>query len=265
MALTLVTGGARSGKSTFAEKLVRELAERHRQQQEQADVCESARDCDKEQGVEQVCGPGVEKEVDSKSGRVQCLAKESDNEREQVRGIGEKIEQRIIDSRVLYIATAIPCDDEMKDRIARHKAQRPAHWRTVEQYSELAEVLGEAQESVVLLDCVTILITNLLFAAGLDEERPVREEVERVEAEIMREIDTLLEECQRVSEREVIFVTNELGMGLVPPYPLGRIFRDIAGRANQRIAAASERVYLVVSGIPVLIKGGEARGGVRGG
>lgn len=195
MGLTLVTGGARSGKSTFAENLIQQYA--------------------------------IEK------------------------GTGGQT------ADVLYIATAVPFDDEMKERIRRHQAQRPAYWRTVEQYRDLDQVFQQASEKVVLLDCITVMVTNLLFSAGLDEERPKTEEINAVEELITQEIDQLLAEIEQNPSREVIMVTNELGMGLVPAYPLGRIFRDIAGRVNQRLATASDQVFFVISGIPTQIKGGD--------
>ncbi|AZR74645.1 bifunctional adenosylcobinamide kinase/adenosylcobinamide-phosphate guanylyltransferase [Anoxybacter fermentans] len=190
MGLTLVTGGARSGKSKFAEKLVSHYL---------------------------------------------ALNKEES---------------------VLYIATAVAFDEEMKERIRRHQAQRPAHWRTVEQYRGLSEVFKRSKEKVILLDCITLMISNLLFEAGLNEERPNLKEVELVEKAIVNEINEMLREIKKLKDREIILVTNELGMGLVPAYPLGRIFRDIAGRVNQRIAEVSDRVYFMISGIPTLIKGG---------
>ncbi|MCK4261319.1 MAG: bifunctional adenosylcobinamide kinase/adenosylcobinamide-phosphate guanylyltransferase [Halanaerobiales bacterium] len=201
MGLTLVTGGARSGKSTFAEKLVKEFS--------------------------------IKAGVNGKEGDV------------------------------LYIATAIPFDDEMKDRIRRHQAQRPDYWRTVEAYRDLDQVIKTANENVILLDCITVMVTNLLFAGDLDEDNPDRLQVEKIEAGIMAEINVTLNAVQNISDSkemcEVVFVTNELGLGLVPAYPLGRIFRDIAGRVNQRLAEASDQVYFVVSGIPMLIKGDERK------
>lgn len=194
MSLTLITGGARSGKSTYAEKRAQQYA---------------------------------------------------------------MIKNSSPDAGVLYIATAIALDAEMQERIRRHQMQRPASWRTVEQFRGLKEVILEAPERVVLLDCVTVMLSNLLFSGDIGED-PDSELVEEIEQSIGIEVQELLEAVQMRKDCEVIVVTNELGMGLVPAYPLGRIFRDIAGRVNQRLAAASDSVYFVVSGIPMLIKGGNA-------
>ncbi|RPH28091.1 bifunctional adenosylcobinamide kinase/adenosylcobinamide-phosphate guanylyltransferase [Buttiauxella warmboldiae] len=156
--------------------------------------------------------------------------------------------------RVLYIATSKIFDVEMAQRIAHHRDSRPAHWRTVEQYRELNAVINErncAQEAV-LLECITTLITNVMYdAAG---EKPEEEwDFELIEEAVARQIDILLAAC-KACPAEVILVTNEVGMGIVPENRLARHFRDIAGRVNQRLAQCADEVWLVVSGIGVKIK-----------
>jgi adenosylcobinamide kinase/adenosylcobinamide-phosphate guanylyltransferase len=158
--------------------------------------------------------------------------------------------------RVLYIATAIAFDDEMKNRIAQHRQSRPRSWDTHEGYKELHKVLSgkAAAYEAVLLDCVTVMITNLMWDhPDMDFEHPAPEILNQVEKEIKEEFIRLLA-AAKAYEGTLIMVTNELGSGLVPEHPISRGFRDIAGRINQLIAAHSHQVYLTVCGIPVKIK-----------
>lgn len=165
---------------------------------------------------------------------------------EMAKGFGEN---------VLYVATSIPFDDEMKLRIKKHREQRPAHWETLEAYKDLDRHLQEkvAGKSAVLLDCVTIMVTNLMFEGLKDFDNIQTEEAVAVEAMILKEVNKLIDTVSKV-ETPFIVVTNELGMGIVPEYPSARLFRDIAGRVNQVIARSAQEVYLCVSGIPVKIK-----------
>lgn len=171
-------------------------------------------------------------------------------------------------SRVLYIATAVVTDDEMAERIARHRQQRPAGWDTYEGSTDLGQVIRSrgAQYDAILLECVTTLVTNLMFASDAalgdpdvspDVVKPdfVRPDFVKIEQHIVQQIDDLIASC-RSCPAPVYLVTNEIGMGIVPEHALARQFRDIAGRVNQRLAAAAEQVYLVVSGLPLCLKGG---------
>lgn len=150
---------------------------------------------------------------------------------------------------VLYVATAQAFDDEMRARIAAHRAARPAGWRTLEAPRLAAARLAEAVEdaTVVLLDCITLLTSNALLALGDEPPAAAAEET------VNREVSALLAAC-RASAATWLVVSNEVGLGLVPPYPLGRVYRDVLGRANQRLAAAADQVLFMVAGLPLTVK-----------
>ncbi len=161
--------------------------------------------------------------------------------------------------RVLYIATAVAYDEEMKERIRLHKRQRPDTWQTLEAYDRLDEKIPDLKTAYdgILLDCVTVMLTNLLFSQeGFDEEGSTEEFWREFEYETLLKINKLLQ-CARSMTDHFILVTNEIGMGLVPETAFSRRFRDMAGRINQMIAKESDEVCLVVSGIPMMIKGGD--------
>jgi adenosylcobinamide kinase/adenosylcobinamide-phosphate guanylyltransferase len=180
--LTLILGGARSGKSTFAEKLAAEDG-----------------------------------------------------------------------GKVVYIATAEAKDDEMVDRIKKHRAERPLSWQTLEIPINISGTLANnpIAAEVVLLDCLTLLVTNVLLAMN-----PDLDELDEAGSEtaVSTEIATLLTTIQQSSAHWLI-VSNEVGLGLVPPYALGRIYRDTLGRANQQVAQAADHVYFLVAGLPMRVKG----------
>lgn len=143
--------------------------------------------------------------------------------------------------RVTYIATAEAGDDEMRARIARHRQDRPAGWETRETPLAPATALADlAPGSVALLDCLSLLVSNLLLA-------------HQPEPAVEAEVGALLETA-RARDLTLIVVTNEVGMGIVPAYPLGREYRDLLGRANQQVAAAAAETYLLVCGIPVELR-----------
>ncbi len=179
--LTLILGGARSGKSTYAEQLA------------------SARDGD-----------------------------------------------------VLYVATAQAWDDEMRERIAVHQADRPDHWRTLEKPTGVGAAIanaarGDAPAQTILVDCLTMLANNVILA--LPESTGQRDADEALYAEVDSLLATYI-----AGSASLIVVSNEVGLGIVPAYPLGRVYRDALGRANQRLAAAADRVVLMVAGLPMTVK-----------
>ncbi len=183
--IILVTGGARSGKSTFAENLARSFGD-----------------------------------------------------------------------EVMYIATSIPFDDEMKERVKKHKERRPASWETFEGYKDLKQVFRrkDASFQAVLLDCITVMVTNLMYEfGGFNIEDLDDEAVDGIEKRILQEVAEFLDEAGLNSQTSVL-VTNEVGFGIVPDNRQARIFRDMAGRINQYIASRADEVYLIVCGLPMKIK-----------
>jgi adenosylcobinamide kinase/adenosylcobinamide-phosphate guanylyltransferase len=156
--------------------------------------------------------------------------------------------------RVLYVATAQGKDDEMRSRIQAHRARRPATWTTLETPTGVGAALlaKNSVADVVLLDCLTLLVTNVTLAHGGDEAENARLEHE-VEVAVNAEIQALLDARKQLG-LPMLVVSNEVGMGLVPPFPLGRVYRDVLGRANQRLAAEADRVYLLVAGLPLALK-----------
>ncbi|HUL20447.1 MAG TPA: bifunctional adenosylcobinamide kinase/adenosylcobinamide-phosphate guanylyltransferase [Thermodesulfobacteriota bacterium] len=145
----------------------------------------------------------------------------------------------------LYLATCEALDEEMAKRIEDHKKKRGMDWQTVEEPIKIAEAIEEHGKSVevVLLDCVTLWLSNLLMRQKSDHE-------------IVKEVSGLIDTVKQ-SQASIISVSNEVGMGLVPVEPLGRRFRDLAGMANQKIAEVAQTVIFMVSGIPMFLKGKE--------
>ncbi len=158
---------------------------------------------------------------------------------------------------IAYIATARPFDAEMEDRIAKHRLQRPSSWQTFESPTEPSQVFAAQGNCVdaLLLDCMTVMITNRILSHTVDWDQPSVTRLNEIEADILEEVQALLKAAE-ASRAHLVAVTNEVGYGIVPASPLSRFFRDCAGRVNQRMAAVADEVYLVVSGIPVQVKGG---------
>lgn len=188
--LTLVLGGARSGKSTFAENRANELG-------------------------------------------------------------GEK---------VLYVATSETKDEEMQQRVERHRSERSSVWETIEAPRKVAQAIrwARSDEKVILLDCMTFLVANHLMDAAAPEDHPFDDPSAdpfdaQIEADVVAEVKALVEYVQE-ADVELLVVSNEVGLGVVPPYELGRAYRDILGRANQILARHADEVQLLVAGIPMRVK-----------
>ncbi|MCB1957004.1 MAG: bifunctional adenosylcobinamide kinase/adenosylcobinamide-phosphate guanylyltransferase [Rhodocyclaceae bacterium] len=153
---------------------------------------------------------------------------------------------------VVVIATAEALDHEMAVRIERHRRDRPEHWRTREAPRDLAGALAAeaAPGRVVLVDCLTLWLSNRM--SGFDPTRQPHDADHL--PELVAERRALLAVLPALPGR-ILMVSNEVGFGLVPETPLGRLFRDEAGRLNQEIAALADRVTLVVAGLPLALKG----------
>lgn len=158
---------------------------------------------------------------------------------ELAQGLGES---------VLFVATAAPRDEEMRHRIEAHRKSRPPSWKTVEVLQEVGKVMREEGKGfeVIILDCLSLLISNLLR-----DEKDI--DLDSATAKVLSEVEGIIHSIEDLSANFIV-VSNEVGMGLVPPYPLGRLYRDLLGMANQSLAARADEVYLLIAGIPLRIK-----------
>jgi len=151
---------------------------------------------------------------------------------------------------VTFLATAQALDEEMSARIQKHKAERPAHWETLEVPFDIVPHVIEIKSEVVILDCITLLLSNILMKFVKDDlvnEEPFMQAVQK-------EVNDLLSVIGEANQQWLI-ISNEVGLGLVPPYQMGRVYRDGLGWANQRLAREAEKVLLMVAGIPMIVKG----------
>jgi adenosylcobinamide kinase/adenosylcobinamide-phosphate guanylyltransferase len=139
--------------------------------------------------------------------------------------------------KTAFVATCVPADEEMKQRIAQHRSSRPASWKTFEETENLAGLIAKINNDFdyILLDCLTLWLSNLLLK-GCSEDK------------IQNEINKMVS-CIKKGRAHLIIVSNEVGSGIVPEHKLGRDFRDMAGRIHQSLAHESHDVYLIVSGI----------------
>ncbi len=152
---------------------------------------------------------------------------------------------------VVYIATSRALDGEMEERIKLHRDSRPHIWRTYEGNYNLKDAIGK--ERAYLLDCITVLTSNIMFDMTKDKEYIDYDLQNQVENKVIEEVGALLLEA-RDMDLDLVMVTNEVGDSIVPEYHISRVFRDIQGRVNQRLAKLADYVYLVCCGIPVKIK-----------
>lgn len=147
--------------------------------------------------------------------------------------------------RVCFIATAEAQDAEMQARIARHRAERPPHWVTIEEPKHLDHALSLVHDAaVVIVDCLTLWVSNWLLAA--EHQGACGHGIEQMMERVLEEVGD--------TPQTIICVSNEVGWGLVPDTPLGRAFRDLLGQVNQRIAQTATQVYLMVAGLPLQLK-----------
>ncbi len=157
---------------------------------------------------------------------------------------------------VFFLATAQPVDEEMAERIRRHRRVRPPHWVTIEEPLQLAHALAThaSRGAVAVVDCVAVWLGNLLYRY-LGESGPrSHQQAEALRQRALAEADALCRLPDTLALR-LIVVTSEVGMGLVPESPLGRLYRDLLGEVNQLLARRADRVLWMVAGIPVAVKG----------
>src|SRR5262245_57847272 len=140
----------------------------------------------------------------------------------------------------IFLATAGALDEAMQDRISAHRKERGEDWITIEEPVFIEQVLEEHPEGCLVLDCITLWLSNLMIR-------------NYSEVEIQNAVSRLIE-AVHYRRNITIIVTNEVGMGVVPEYPAGRLFRDLAGAANQTIASIADRVIFMVSGLPIYVK-----------
>ncbi len=150
---------------------------------------------------------------------------------------------------VLFIATAQAWDSDMRHRIDVHKTERPAHWGTLEAPKNVGAALqaSDYPADCVVLDDMTLLASNVILALGDDTDTPTAEKA------VLAETEKLLDALATI-DADVVIVSNEVGLGIVPATKLGRVYRDALGRANQRLAKAADSVLFMVSGLPMVVK-----------
>ena len=150
---------------------------------------------------------------------------------------------RLLHAERVFVATAQAFDEEMRDRIARHREERGTEFRTLEEPLELASALARApSDALVLVDCLTLWLSNLLLA-------------NRPEDQILAAVDEVAR-VARARGGPTVLVTNEVGMGLVPDNPLGRAFRDVTGHAHQRLSAVADELYVAIMGVVLRLSPG---------
>jgi adenosylcobinamide kinase/adenosylcobinamide-phosphate guanylyltransferase len=161
---------------------------------------------------------------------------------------------------VLYVATSETKDDEMRLRVQKHQAARPSTWTTLEAPRDVARAIqaSNSNAQVILVDCITFLVSNYLMAASEPVDDPFGPPSsdpfnEAIESAIRADVNALAEYAHE-HELSMLVVSNEVGMGLVPPYDLGRAYRDLLGRANQDLARQADEVYLLIAGLPMRLK-----------
>ena len=164
----------------------------------------------------------------------------------------------------VYLATSLVFDEEMKEKVRLHKERRKNYWGTVETYknfeSNLNKYFPKTENEIknnMLVDCLTNMITNIIFEEkDVDWDNFDKKSYVKIVEKLNKNVENIVNELLNITSQfqNTVIVSNELGLGLVPSYPLGRYFREIAGKMNQAVAERADEVYFVVSGIPMKIK-----------
>lgn len=158
---------------------------------------------------------------------------------------------------VSYIATAEPRDGEMSARIAAHQRERPPNWRTIEEPTAIRHALSVAGDGCAIVDCLTLWLSNRLPPTWRDNP-PTLEDIDAEAKAILTELDQVVKDCHDRSG-PTIFVTNEVGSGIIPADAFSRAYENILGAVNQAVAAPAERVYLCHAGLALELKGAGAQ------
>jgi adenosylcobinamide kinase / adenosylcobinamide-phosphate guanylyltransferase len=155
--------------------------------------------------------------------------------------------------KVLFVATAEAGDEDMRQRILKHREARPSAWRTLEATSHIGNRIASDidEEKMVIIDCITLLVSNIF--CSLDTAKFDKIQDSELEKRVAVEIKEL-QECLQKTNASFILVSNEVGLGLVPDNRMGRLYRDMLGKANQMLAQSADEVYLMVAGIPLRVK-----------
>ena len=158
--------------------------------------------------------------------------------------------------RKAYVATGQAFDEEMIDRIKKHQERRGEIWNNFEVPLHLAKEWQNISQTadVILIDCLTMFTTNHMMAHGSIQGQ---QDANQLEASVLTELETLLASIKSCEGKTVIFVTNEIGLGIVPDNKLARYFRDIAGRVNRTVATAADKLYVTISGVTIELKSQE--------
>ena len=155
---------------------------------------------------------------------------------------------------VVFLATATAGDAEMTERIVAHQSNRPAGWRTIESAERLATPVRQQARpgELVLIDCLTLWVSNVILSqiGGADPNTVTGERWLAIERDLIADIADLAD-LARVMSLSLVLVSNEVGMGIVPPYSLGRRYRDVLGQVNRAAAARADAVILMIAGLPV--------------
>jgi adenosylcobinamide kinase / adenosylcobinamide-phosphate guanylyltransferase len=155
--------------------------------------------------------------------------------------------------KVLFVATATAGDEDMLVRIAKHKKDRPVDWRTLEATTKIGIQIeanaGDAE--LIIIDCITMLVNNIF--SGHDDNQFNTISAIVLEKEVITEIEQL-QQCLKKVNASFLIISNEIGLGLVPDNRMGRLYRDILGRANQMLAQTADEVFLMMVGIPMRVK-----------